>query len=214
MQHTQHGPALGRILLIRHGQTAGNKRRYVGWDDPPLDETGVAQAHAVAALLADERIDAVYASPLGRALATAQPLAACHGLPVQVRAELKEIDYGACQGLLKNERPLRLRQQHREVPLPNGESLLDVDRRIRRLIASLQGDLDAGRHLALVGHFWSNRLLVGALCGLPFEASLARSDYKPTNGSVFALNYAVDAQGRLLIHHTCWLTDKREAAQL
>ena len=94
MSQNQTAPPehMGRIMLIRHGRTAENKQSYVGWKDIPLNPVGIAQARAVAVLLAGERIDAVYSSPLSRALATAGPLAEQRGLSVRVRDALKEID--------------------------------------------------------------------------------------------------------------------------
>lgn len=183
----------GRLLLIRHGQTGGNKQRYVGWEDVPLDETGVAQARTVAELLAGERIDALYSSPLSRAVDTARPLAAARGLTIQVRAELKEIDYGSYQGLLKTDQPLKLRREHMLAPMPGGESLQDVFNRVSRFADAATTELAAGASLAVVGHFWSNRMLVGALSGVPFEELFARSKYKPANGSIYELVCRWDA---------------------
>jgi probable phosphoglycerate mutase len=177
----------GRLLLIRHGQTGGNKQRYVGWEDVPLDETGLAQAREVAQRLAGERIDGLYSSPLSRAVDTARPLARARGLEIRIREELKEIDYGSYQGLLKTDQPLKLRREHMVAPMPGGESLQDVFNRVSRFGEAAARELAAGASLAVVGHFWSNRMLVGALCGVPFEELFARSKYKPGNGSIYEL---------------------------
>ena len=66
-----------RFILIRHGQTEWNRgaERFRGHADLPLNETGLAQAQKMARRLANEKIAALYASPLQRALQTAQPLA-------------------------------------------------------------------------------------------------------------------------------------------
>ena len=54
-----------RLLLARHGQATWNLQgRYQGQGDPPLAPEGERQARALAARLAKERIDAVYASDL------------------------------------------------------------------------------------------------------------------------------------------------------
>ena len=64
------------LLLVRHGQSAGNARRvFSGSADVPLTATGRAQAAALADRLAHEPIAAVYASPLSRARDTARPTA-------------------------------------------------------------------------------------------------------------------------------------------
>jgi probable phosphoglycerate mutase len=92
------------ILLARHGETDWNRdNRFQGHADPPLNETGRAQAAELAAALADESLAAVYSSPLLRAFETAEIAAAPHGLaPVPVEA-LREVDVGSWQGLTRAE---------------------------------------------------------------------------------------------------------------
>jgi probable phosphoglycerate mutase len=172
----------GRLYLVRHGRTAGNTVRYVGWGDEPLDDVGRAQARALAQQLAAEPVDVVYTSPLSRALDTARPLAESHRAPLLVRDGLKEIDYGEYQDVLKAERKLRLKRNHRVDPMPGGESLRDVFDRVAVVRAEVQSDLRAGRHVAVVAHFWSLRMLAGQVDGLSFDEVLARDDYSPENG--------------------------------
>lgn len=197
--------AAGRLYVVRHGQTGGNKNRYVGWEDEPLDATGVAQARAVVRLLAARPVDAVYCSPLSRAADTARPLAEVRGLEARVRDALKEIDYGRYQGVLKDDRPLRLRHDHRYTAMPGGESLHDVYRRIAHLAGELRGELAAGRQLVAVGHFWSNRMLVGVMLGVRFEELFQRMAYKPANGSVYELRWVTDADGSSSVTTTGWI---------
>ena len=172
----------GRLYLVRHGRTAGNAVRYVGWGDEPLDEVGHEQARALAAQLAGQPIDVVFSSPLSRALDTARPLAAAHGAPLEVRDGLKEINYGAYQDILKAERKLRLKRNHRVEPMPGGESLRDVFDRVAGVRAEIDEARHAGRNVAVVAHFWSLRMLAGQVDGLSFDEVLERDDYSPENG--------------------------------
>jgi 2,3-bisphosphoglycerate-dependent phosphoglycerate mutase len=172
----------GRLYLVRHGRTAGNQVRYVGWGDDPLDETGRRQVRALAAALAAEPIDVVYASPLRRAHDTARPLAESHGAPLHLRDGLKEIDYGAYQDVLKAERKLRLKRNHRVERMPDGESLRDVFDRVAVVRAEVEAEREAGRHVAVVAHFWSLRMLAGQVDGLSFDEVVDRDDYSPENG--------------------------------
>ncbi len=90
------------LLLVRHGESAGNVARVVqGWRDEPLTEFGRAQAAAVAERLAahEPRVAAVYSSTLARARDTAAPIAAALELPLDKRAELREYGYGEAEGL-------------------------------------------------------------------------------------------------------------------
>ncbi|MCR5670602.1 MAG: histidine phosphatase family protein [Butyrivibrio sp.] len=61
-----------KIYLTRHGQTDYNKHRMMqGRSDIPLNEVGIGQAKSRRELLGDIHFDAVYSSPLKRAVKTA-----------------------------------------------------------------------------------------------------------------------------------------------
>jgi probable phosphoglycerate mutase len=94
-----------RILLIRHGETAWNAvRRLQGHTDIPLSPAGERQAEALARALAGEALDAIISSDLGRALQTAQAVAAQHPhLALHTDPGLRERGYGAFEGLLYTE---------------------------------------------------------------------------------------------------------------
>ncbi len=85
-----------RLLLIRHGQTFSNVKGYLDTALPGagLTDLGQQQADALPAALAEERIDAIYASTTLRAQQTAAPLAAARGLDVIVRDGVREVSAG------------------------------------------------------------------------------------------------------------------------
>jgi len=80
-----------QLVLIRHGLP----ERRSDTADPPLTPEGHDQAGRVARHLAGERIDAVYASPMIRAVQTAEPYAALAGLEIQQREGIVEFDRGS-----------------------------------------------------------------------------------------------------------------------
>ncbi len=95
------------IGLVRHGETDWNlNRRYQGWEDIPLNETGQEQARLVARAIAQEpRWDAIYSSPLSRALSTAQAIAELSEFDRIVEdPDLRERFYGEAEGLTADER--------------------------------------------------------------------------------------------------------------
>ncbi len=95
------------IGLVRHGETEWNlNRRYQGWEDIPLNETGEEQARLVARAIAQEpRWDAIYSSPLSRALSTARAIAELTGFDRIVEdPDLRERFYGEAEGLTADER--------------------------------------------------------------------------------------------------------------
>jgi len=88
-----------RILAIRHGETAWNvDTRIQGQLDVPLNDTGRWQARRLARVVADERIDAIYASDLLRAYETAQAVAVESGRPVVTDTGLRERNFGEFEG--------------------------------------------------------------------------------------------------------------------
>ena len=89
-----------RLLLVRHGQTIDNVNGDLGTviPGPVLTELGVEQAAAIPAALADETIDAVYASTMQRTSLTAAPLATAIGVTVEILDGLREISAGVFEG--------------------------------------------------------------------------------------------------------------------
>lgn len=89
-----------RLLLIRHGQTPANVLGLLdtALPGPGLTELGTQQAARIPSALADQPIDALYASMLVRTQFTAAPLSQSRSLDVEVRDGLHEIAAGALEG--------------------------------------------------------------------------------------------------------------------
>jgi len=90
-----------RVFIVRHGETDYNvAKRCQGILDTPLNQTGLEQAVRIANRLRFEKFDAIYTSPLDRALATAKAIAKFHpDTPVFQEKELREVSFGAWEGL-------------------------------------------------------------------------------------------------------------------
>lgn len=84
-----------RIYLTRHGQTDLNAKKLMqGRSDIPLNETGRAQARAAKEKLGDVKFDAVYASPLDRAIETAQTISGVDRSEIIIDERIIETDFG------------------------------------------------------------------------------------------------------------------------
>ena len=93
-----------RLIIWRHGNTDWNaSERFQGQLDVPLNELGMAQAQAAAAVLAELNPDALVTSDLQRAAHTAAALAERTGLTAHRDARLRERHFGAWQGLTRAE---------------------------------------------------------------------------------------------------------------
>ena len=89
-----------RLILVRHGATDWNQQRRVqGLSNLGLNETGKRQAEALAQALRNERVDAIYTSPLRRAQETARAISRFHQVEVVTLDGLKELDVGEIDGM-------------------------------------------------------------------------------------------------------------------
>lgn len=87
---------MNTIYLVRHGENPANLLRQFSHRlvDYSLTERGVRQAEQTALFFRDTTLDEVYASPLKRAIETAQIIAQPHRLPVNIIEEFREVNVG------------------------------------------------------------------------------------------------------------------------
>lgn len=183
------------IHLVRHGQTATSGRTFAGRLDVPLTEQGLAEAWHVADTLATFPVGCIFTSPLDRAVRTAVPLAERFHLYPIVLPCLAEFDFGVLEGRPKAEIALSLRKTHRTTPVPGGESLWDLWRRLGEAERRIRHEAHSrpGNDVVVMGHYWTNRLLHARLNGLAFDNALSASAFKPATGSVASLELSEDA---------------------
>jgi len=162
-----------RLLAIRHGETeSARERRFAGGRDVPLTPRGREQCEAVARALSGVPVTAVYASPLGRARASAELIAAPHQLPVRPAPAFQEMGFGDWEGLTRAEVAVRFPADfetwaatpHRVQP-PGGERVDAVAARVADGIVAL-GEAHPGGTVVLVSHAIVTRLIVLQALGL------------------------------------------------
>lgn len=202
------------LYLIRHAATPANLLKPAKLQgcraDPDLAPLGVRQAAATRDFLAVRPIDVVYASPLRRALRTAEIIAEPHGLtPVPVPA-LTECDVGDWEGRsweeIKEADPEHYARYHADPAAHgylNGENFRQVSDRAGRAIDELL-DRHAGSTVLVVSHHIVNRIYLAGVLGLgPSRAravslencgiSIAHREHGKT--AVATLNAAFHLQG-------------------
>lgn len=168
---------LTRIVAIRHGETAWNvDARIQGQLDVGLNETGRWQALRLARALADERLDAVYSSDLGRAWQTAQALAEGAGVALQADERLRERGFGIFEGLTFSEIEQRLPEQAqrwraRDISFgpEGGETLSTFVERAVAAVAAIAAR-HRGQHIAVVTHGGVLDALYRAASRIPIDA--------------------------------------------
>ena len=160
-----------RVVLVRHGQTEWNEaRRFQGKTDISLSDVGRRQAQALAERLSSWRAEAVYSSPLSRALDTARAVAERHGLVPAVLEELHEVDFAGWEGLsipgLKEERRedfMRWREDPFFNPPPGAEGWEDIRLRLERAVGKILAGPET--RIVVVSHGGVMRALYSVLVG-------------------------------------------------
>ena len=199
-----------RLLLIRHGETPWNRQRRVQGcrSDTELGQRGREQAEKIALVLRKQRVDAIYSSPLKRAVDTAKAIAQACGLEVKVASELREIDAGELEGLSQEELRKRYKEFWKEwresdpsFPLPGGESLEEVQRRawgeIERII-----ERHPEETVAVIGHLLANLAIICRAVGLDL-GHMGRLRQDPA--AINILQITQQGNSLLLFNDTCHL---------
>lgn len=163
-----------QLILVRHGQTVHNVAGIAqGWNDSALSEAGEAQVQKLAERIAAIKPTALYSSPLGRALATANAIANATGLAIQQLDDLREMNYGGWEGrsfldVRRDDESIYQRWIADETATcPDGESHADVRRRLERAFATINSDRPV-----IVTHGTAIRIAATALLNVPTMTSL------------------------------------------
>ncbi len=216
------------LYLIRHGETEGSEvRRYKGSIDVPLSEKGIEQIKRLSDFMArTSELQAVYCSPLIRALNSAEIIAEPHGLKPIVIPDFRERSFGVWEGMSFDEIKARYPEGFeawtgdplRYSPL-QGESTLEVKERVIRELnrilnrysnsaarSNSSNDLD-DISIAIVAHGGVNRVILCQMMGIPLENIFRiEQDYGCINIIEFCEDYAVVR----LMNGRCQITGNRK----
>lgn len=180
------------FFLIRHASCGGLGQTL--WGRTPgvyLNDKGKVEAKRLADRFNGMTLEAIYSSPLERAMQTAETLARSMNLEIKKSSALNEIDFGEWTGktfetLARDER-WRLFNSHRSMAMvPGGESFLDVQNRIVSALASLSHEHGNAR-LAIVSHADVIRAAVAYFAATPIDL-IERFEISPCSVTVVALN--------------------------
>jgi broad specificity phosphatase PhoE len=155
-------------------------------------------------------IDAVYSSPLKRALDTAQAIASYHSLTVQVEPNLREMEVGELEGVSIADLGtsfgqflLQWRQGQGTEKLPGGESVVELADRVWAIIQLIINRHDHG-NVVVVSHFFTAVATICKALGWPLT-TIER--IRVQTGSISIIDFA-DGKSRLVsLSDTCHLRD-------
>lgn len=191
-----------QIILIRHAATdmAGV---LCGHSDPPINQTGEEQVASLVRQLGKRPIERIYSSDLRRAAQTAEALATARGIPFACRKELREISFGAWEGL----RWAEVQARSPEYPgprfeslegrgAPNGETIRDFRARVLSALDEIASHASAQGPIVVVTHLGVIRTAMTQLANIDHESEVLRQIS------------CCSAHG-LRVHHQGWVLSER-----
>ena len=155
------------FYIVRHGQTNWNiLGKTQGHGNSDLTPKGEEQAKELAEAMGNYPIDLIYSSDLGRAVQTAQIIGDKIGVEVKETPALREMGFGAWEGLLIEE----IKKEHsktydtwRNEPhlakIPGGETLHIIKDRVDKFIEEINKKYD-NKHILLVSHSVTVRVML------------------------------------------------------
>ncbi|MEO7933654.1 MAG: histidine phosphatase family protein [Chthoniobacterales bacterium] len=193
-----------RIFLVRHGATVLTAEdRFAGATDVPLSDEGREQARGLARRLADDKLAAVYASPMGRTMETASIVVESHGLSVNAREALKEISHGRWEQQTRMQVAAKFpeelenwdRDPYTFAPI-GGESGLQVTARaLPELIEIVRSH--PGENVLVVSHKATIRLLLSSLLG--FDPRRYRDNLDQSPAALNVIDFKDPTRARLML---------------
>jgi broad specificity phosphatase PhoE len=195
------------VFLVRHGETDWNReKRFQGWRQNSLNQTGEEQARSLVNVLSGLPIKKVYSSDLIRGSRAAEIFAAPFKASLTAVPELRELDFGDWSELTKDqvlekypresrlfyERPHRFRA-------PAGESFWEQKERAEAAFwAIVKSNL--GQPIVLMGHGWLNKIILLSVFGIHLSQFWKIPQADNTGIDVLEVGQSI-AQSKLWLFH-------------
>src|SRR5713101_3192702 len=193
-----------RVFMVRHGATVlSAEDRFAGATDVALSDEGREQTRRLADRLSHEKIVAVFASPLGRTVETAQILAAPHKLDVQTRDGFREINHGRWEQMTRREVEEKFPEEAAEwerdpytfAPIGGESGLAVTARALPALIEIVRAH--PGANVLVVSHKATIRLLLSSLLG--FDPRRYRDNLDQSPAALNIVDFKDPVRARLTL---------------
>ena len=189
------------VFVLRHPETTWNvAHRYQGRLESPLSTEGQVQARLVPRLFAGHMLDAVYSSPLQRALVIAQDIAKRTSAELRTDQRLTEIGQSSWEGLTLSEIQVRYPELYEEwymrpdrVRFPRGETVQEVQSRARSVMHDVYARHPSG-NVVVVTHSVVIQVLVAEALSLDLRHI---HQIRVSNGGI-SIFCGVEVSGSLL----------------
>lgn len=164
------------VILIRHGETEWNVlHRFQGLTDIPLNDRGRQQAGFARNGLADRKLDAIYTSPLQRAVETAEIIREDRDILIYPTDGLREMGIGEWEGLLVSEIDERYpgmydiwRSAPTQIRLKGGEPYTETQRRAWKTFWEIVKKHE-GQTVLIVSHMMCISSILLTIAGIPLD---------------------------------------------
>lgn len=178
------------ITYYVHSTTTDNLEKLsTGWLPGKLSEKGIMQANALKEFTSKEKFDVIFASDLQRAIESANIFLIDSGLTINTDSRIRECNYGVLNGK-KDE--LVVYADHITTPFEEGESLVDVENRIKDFLLFLTENYD-GKSVALVAHKAPQLAIEKIVRGYSWEEALEK-DWRNTKAWQPGWKYTIEKE--------------------
>ncbi len=195
------GGGATRLYLVRHAQSAGNTGEDLVTGDPELTEVGHEQARRIGERLGNQKLDALYASPLKRTQATAEYISDTTGISIQTKDDLREVTMGQADYDIRQIPEAQQREIARRIAddgtwdaFPGSEGSAVARKRISGVMDEIVED-HPGERIVVVAHAGFIQTYVSIALGIPrdyvfypFNASITSIRGKGDRRVIWRLN--------------------------
>ena len=163
------------IIYFVHGTTTDNEaHKAAGWNQGVLSEKGIKQTYELKKQIKMDEIDLVISSDLQRAIDSANNIFG-DSKEILYDERIRECNYGDLNG---EDSKLVRYEEHIEEKFPNGESLQNVESRVRNFCKYIIENFD-GKTIALVSHKAPQLALDVITKNISWEEAIAK-DWRKT----------------------------------
>ena len=168
-----------QITYFVHGTTTDNEKLVSsGWYDVDLSELGIQQSIELKDKIKDKKFDVVFCSDLKRAAKSAELAFKKDDVEIIQDKRLRECNYGDYNAK-SSEIVEPMQEKNITNKFPNGESYVDVEKRLRELLEEL-ADQFSGQRLAFVAH-QAPQLALEVICHGKSWPQAIKEDWRQTN---------------------------------
>lgn len=165
-----------RLYLARHGQIHGYEKRIIcGFTDNPLTDIGLMQMERLSERLKLSNIAAIYSSDLQRSYLGAQIIGRDHDAMIFKLNELRELNFGAWEGLsiseVRERFPEEMEKRHSDIinyKITGAETVHDFSKRIIKCFDSILNS-NHGKDILIIAHGGVNRIILCYILGIEFS---------------------------------------------